>query len=126
MILLSREEFESITQEIFDSLPEQFQRNMENVRIVIEDVPTKETLKRTGFRSPSDLLGLYEGIPLNRRGTWYGMYPVFPDKISLYKDNIERGAQSVNELRERIRDTLIHEIAHYYGMNEEEVRAAGY
>lgn len=124
--MVSREQFEILTQEIFDSLPEQFQRNMENVRIAIEDVPTRETLKKTGFHSPSDLLGLYEGIPLNQRGTSYGMHPVFPDKISLYKDNIERDARNDQELRESIRDTLIHEIAHYYGMNEDEVRAAGY
>ena len=123
---LSREEFESLAQEVFDALPERFQQNMENVRIAIEEEPLEETLVRMGIRSPATLLGLYEGIPLNKRGVWYGMYPVVPDKISLYKKNIERGAQNTDELRMRVRHVLIHEIAHYYGMNEEEVRAAGY
>ncbi len=123
---LSREEFENLAQEIFDSLPEQFQQNMENVRIVVEDEPTQETLTKMGIHSPSSLFGLYEGVPLNKRGAWYGMYPVVPDKITVYKTSIERGARTMDELRERMRHVLIHEIAHYYGMNEEEVRAAGY
>jgi predicted Zn-dependent protease with MMP-like domain len=123
---LEREEFENLTQEIFDSLPEQFQHNLENVRIVIEDEPSGETLARMRIRSAQSLLGLYEGVPLNRRGTWYGMHPIEPDKISLYKVNLERGAEGREEIRERIRVTLIHEVAHYYGMGEKEVRDAGY
>jgi predicted Zn-dependent protease with MMP-like domain len=123
---LSREEFEILTQQVFDSLPEHFQQNMENVRVVVENEPSPETLRRMKIQSTSSLLGLYEGVPLNKRGTWYGMYPVEPDKISLYKRNIERGTQTLHELTERIRDTLIHEIAHYFGMSETEVRAAGY
>ena len=125
-MVLSKEEFETAAQEIYDSLPEQFQQNMVNVRIVVEDEPPQETLRTMGIQRPSVLLGLYEGIPLNKRGTWYGMYPVVPDKISLYKTNIEAGTRTEAELRERIRHVLIHEIAHYYGMNEQEVRAAGY
>lgn len=122
----SKEEFENLTQEVFDSLPERFQENMENVRIVIEDEPSHEITTKMGIHSPNFLLGLYEGIPLNKRGGWYGMSPAVPDKISLYKKNIERGAESAPEIYERIRRVLIHEIAHYYGMNEDEVRAAGF
>lgn len=122
----SKEEFENLTQEIFDSLPERFQANMENVRIVIEDEPGNDTVTKMGIHSPNILLGLYEGIPLNKRGGWYGMSPAVPDKISLYKKNIERGAENASEVYERIRRVLIHEIAHYYGMNEVEVRAAGF
>lgn len=123
---LTREEFEDLVQQAFDELPARFQQNMENVSITVEDEPARETLARMGIRSREELLGLYEGIPLNRRGTGYGMYPAVPDRISLYKRNIERGARTREELQARIRDVLIHEIAHYYGMDEEEVRAAGY
>lgn len=126
MTSMSSEEFEALTQEVFEALPEQFQQNMENVRIIVENLPSDETLRKMHIRSASHLFGLYEGIPLNKRGTWYGMYPVSPDTITLYKHNIERGARDIEELRERICHVLIHEIAHYYGMNEEEVRAAGY
>ena len=124
--MLSREEFEDIAQEILDGLPQQFCENLENVQISVEDVPTPETLAKMGLTSPASLYGLYEGVPLTKRGTWYGMYPVVPDKISLYKNNIERGARTPGELKARIRHVLIHEIAHYYGMTEQEVRAAGY
>lgn len=124
--MLSAGEFENITQEIFDTLPDQFQQHLDNVQIAIEDMPSQETLVKMGIPSPQGLLGLYEGVPLNKRGTWYGMYPVVPDKISLYRLNIQRGARSVTDVKSRIRHVLIHEIAHYYGMNEEEVRAAGY
>lgn len=123
---LTRKEFEELAQEAFDELPEAFQQHLENVSIAVEDEPSRETLERMGIRSPASLLGLYEGVPLNKRGSWYGMYPVTPDRISLYKRNIERGVRSREELRQRIREVLIHEIAHYYGMTEEEVRAAGY
>ena len=126
MIGMSNEEFEILVQEVFESLPDQFQQNMENVRIIVENIPSNETLRKMRIRSSSDLYGLYEGVPLSKRGTWYGMYPVSPDTITLYKDNIERGARSKEDLRERIRHVVIHEIAHYYGMNEDEVRAAGY
>lgn len=123
---LPLQEFENLVQEIFDSLPERFQENMENVRIVVEDEPRRETMEKMGIRSPNVLLGLYEGIPLNKRGGWYGMSPAVPDKISLYKKNIERNAKSPLDVYEIIRRVLIHEIAHYYGLNEEEVRAAGF
>lgn len=123
---VTREAFEDLVQQAFDELPAHFQQHMENVSIAVEDEPTRETLIKMGISSQEALLGLYEGIPLNKRGTWYGMYPAVPDRISLYKKNIERGARSIQELRARIRDVLIHEIAHYYGMNEGEVRAAGY
>ncbi len=125
-MVFSKEEFENLAQEVFDSLPDQFQQNMENVSIVVEDEPGVETLNKMRIQSPNVLLGLYEGIPLNKRGGWYGMSASVPDKISLYKTNIERGAASVAEIHARIRRVLIHEIAHYYGMNEDEVRAAGY
>lgn len=124
--VLSFEEFEEVVQEMFDALPDRFRQNLENVQIVVEELPSEETVAHMRLRSRADLFGLYEGVPLNKRGTWYGMSPVVPDKITLYRTNMQRGARSIDEVRGRIRDVLIHEIAHYYGMNEDEVRAAGY
>jgi len=123
---MEKEQFEHIAQESFDSLPEVFQTTMENVHIVVEDLPNPETSRKVGIRSGGMLLGLYEGVPLSKRGTWYGMHPALPDKITLYKKNIERVAQSEKAIREKIRDVLLHEIAHHFGMDEEEVRKAGY
>ncbi len=85
---IDKEDFESIADEIFHTLPETIRAKIDNVHIVVEDLPGSESLKKVGIRSNNMLLGLYEGIPLNRRGTAYGMYPVVPDKITLFKKNI--------------------------------------
>jgi predicted Zn-dependent protease with MMP-like domain len=120
------ERFEAIAEEEFAGLPEVFHERLENVIIVVEDCPSPETIRKMGLGPGSMLLGLYEGVPLNKRGTWYGSYPVTPDRITLFKDNIEYRAGSEKQIRKVIRDTIIHEIAHHFGMSEEEVRAAGY
>lgn len=123
---MHREEFEQVAQEVFDALPERFHSAIENVRIVVEDTPTGSEFGGGGFHPAGLLLGLYEGIPLNRRGVHYGMYPVVPDKITLFKKNIELVSASEEDLRNTIRETLIHEIGHYFGMSEQEIRQAGY
>lgn len=120
---MTNQEFEECAQDVFESLPAVFRTTIDNVRIVVEELPGKS---EKGWRSQGLLLGLYHGIPLNRRGVDYGVYPVLPDTITLYKQNIERVTHSDEELRACIRDVLIHEIGHYYGMSEEEIRRAGY
>ncbi len=99
---------------------------MENVHIVVEDTDLGGARRRAGIRGGSFLLGLYEGVPLTRRGTGYGMYPILPDKITLFKQNIERVARTPEEIRLQIREVLIHEIAHHFGMDEKQIRDAGY
>jgi len=123
---MDRKEFEQVAQEAFESLPRGLQEKVENVHIVVEDEPSEQTLSRSRIRRGSLLLGLYEGIPLNRRGDDYGRYPVVPDKITLYRSAILSVARSESAVRETIRDVLIHEIAHYFGMTERQVREAGY
>ena len=123
---MDRAEFEQIAEEAFESLPKTLQEKIENVRIVIEDEASEETLRRSGMRSGSLLLGLYEGVPLNKRGENYGRFPVVPDKITLFQRSILSVAWSESGIREKIREVLIHEIAHYFGMTERQVREAGY
>ena len=120
------EEFERVAQEAFDALPQELQNRVENLHIVIEEQPGMEIVRRMHLPSAASLLGLYEGIPLTRRSTSYGVYPVVPDKITLYRTNITRVARTDERIRDAIRDVLIHEIAHHYGMNEEQIRDAGY
>jgi len=118
-------EFERMAEEAATTLPDVFLRAMENVRIVVEDLPERERPVR-GKRQPGLLLGLYQGVPLTHRGTGYGMYPVVPDTITLYRENILAVALRGQDVPGIIRDTLIHEIGHHFGMNEDEIRAAGY
>lgn len=113
-------EFERMVEEEYDALPDMFRETMENIRIIVEDLPPRS---RRGRRQ---LLGEYHGVPLPHRGPDYGMYPVVPDTITLYKVNLEDLAAEEGDLRRHVRETLIHEIGHYFGMSEEEIRRAGY
>ncbi len=123
---MDHDAFEQVAQEVFDALPEKFRSAIENVRIIVaEDDPRTLTLRR-GYHPRGVLLGLYEGVPLTRRGTGYGMYPVTPDTITLFRRSIESICRTDDEVRAVIRDTLIHEIGHYFGMTEREIREAGY
>ncbi|MBP1647337.1 MAG: metallopeptidase family protein [Bacteroidetes bacterium] len=123
---MDRDEFEKVVQEVFDSLPPQFHATIDNVHIVVEELPASRSNSRKGIRSGGMLLGLYEGIPLTKRGVDYGMYPVVPDRITLFRQNIQAVSRDDHDLRATIRETLIHEIGHYYGMSETEIRRAGY
>jgi len=123
---MEQEEFERIVEHVFERLPEQFRSAIENVGVFIEDYPTEEIVTSLRLRSKHHLFGLYQGIPLTSRGTWYGMTPVPPDKISLYRKNIEASSRSEDEIAQKIYEVLIHEIGHYFGMTEEQIRKAGY
>lgn len=123
---MEREEFEKIVEENFEQLPEQFKSEIDNVAVVVEDYPTDDLVGKLHLKSKHQLFGLYQGVPLSMRGPWYGMSPVLPDKISLYQRNIESVCRTTGEIRKKVYEVLVHEIGHYLGMNEEEIRSAGY
>ena len=123
---MDRLSFEKAAHEIFDGLPPFFKERLENVYVVVEDSPWPELIRRMKLQSSSMLLGLYEGVPINKRGTSYGSYPILPDRITLFRENILRVVDGEEKIREKIREVLIHEIGHHFGMSEEEIRRAGY
>ena len=107
------------TKEALDDLPEEFHRLMKNVEVVVEDFPPPHV--RSRFKGL--VLGLYEGVPLSRRSHFsMGM----PDKISIYKRNIERVCSTDDEVKNQVRKTVMHEIGHHFGLNERQIREAGY
>lgn len=106
-------EFEKIINEAIDTIPPEFLNKLENVSIVIEDYPTRGNM----------LLGLYEGIPKTRRGH-YGVGPTIPDKITIFKYPMLSIARSLTDLKEIVKNTVWHEIAHHFGMDETQVRNA--
>jgi len=120
---MTREEFEAIAEGVFDGLPPVFGERVENVSIVVEDYPTDD-IARSVRATRTSLLGLYQGIPLTQRGQWYGAVPTVPDRIWLYQKNIEADCRSEGELKERIREVLLHELGHYFGMSEAQIRKA--
>lgn len=123
---MDKAEFEKIVGECLESLPEFFKQNIDNVQFVVEDYPNEEQLNKVHVHSKYNLLGLYEGIPLKYRGTSYGMHPVLPDKITLFQKNIEATSKNIDVIKYKVREVLMHEIGHYFGMTEDEIRNAGY
>lgn len=119
-------EFEEIVALCFDSLPEIFKTNIDNVQFSVEDYPTREQLSKIKHASKYSLLGLYEGVPRKFRGPGYGMSALVPDRITLFQKNIESVSRDDVDMRSKIREVLMHEIGHYFGMTEEEIRKAGY
>lgn len=123
---MESDKFESLVEKAFSELPAVFRERVDNVQVVVEDYPSDEQIARMRLPSMYSLLGLYEGISLEKRGMWYGATATLPDRITLFQKNIERACRNENELEHKVREVLIHEIAHHFGMNEEEIRNAGY
>jgi predicted Zn-dependent protease with MMP-like domain len=124
MARLSRAEFERLVAQAIRDLPPPFLERLENVEVVVEAAPTLEELESAGVEPDGTLLGLYQGIPQSERGSWYGN--VLPDRIVIYQHPIEAGARTRREIREEIRLTLMHEIGHHFGLDEDELADAGY
>jgi predicted Zn-dependent protease with MMP-like domain len=118
---LTREEFEEAVVSALKSLPKFIKEKMENVDVVVESRASREVLDELGLRSPSELLGLYQGVPLDRRGFYYGN--VLPDKISLFQIPIESICKTREEIEEKIREVVIHEVGHYFGLDDKKLRA---
>lgn len=119
MYSIGQTDFEKLVADAMDALPERYQQHINNVVIVVDELPTQEQRQKQKLSPRQTLLGLYEGIPLTRRGNYYS--GVLPDKITLFKRPIEAFANTHDELAEQIRHTLWHEVAHYYGLDHIEI-----
>src|SRR3989338_11624625 len=119
---LNRADFEEWVKEGISAIPEKFLRKLDNVAIVIEDEPTPSQKKKLNIRSNLVLLGLYEGVPKAKRGANYNA--VLPDKITIFQKPIIEGARDEKDLKEIVKNTVLHEIAHHFGISEIQVRQA--
>ena len=126
------DEFNRLVREGYDQLPEWVRKKIKNVALLVEDEPTQETRKREHLSEDETLLGYYQGIPLLARGDMYGVGMVMPDTITLYQIPIEKEARDISSekeigfsetVRKVVADTIWHEFAHHFGMDEHEVRA---
>jgi len=116
---MTDEEFAKLAGEAMDALPDAHLRAMQNVAVVYADEPTPEQRKKLALLHNQTLFGLYEGIPQIKRGAGYNM--VLPDKITIFKFPLMAASRDVNELRENIRHTLWHEIAHHFGLDHDRI-----
>jgi predicted Zn-dependent protease with MMP-like domain len=112
------EQFEDLMNTALDSLPKEHIDHLKNVAIVYEDDPNEDQRVKVALQDDQTLFGLYEGVLLARR---QGMQPTLPDKITLFKNPLQMASHDLPSLREQVRHTLWHEIAHYYGLNHEQI-----
>jgi len=119
---LNRAEFEKIVEEGIKAIPEKFLRKLDNVAIVIEAESTPAQKKKLNIHPGWALFGLYEGIPQTQRGINYSA--VLPDKITIFQRPIEEAAHDEKDIKEIVKNTVWHEIAHHFGMSEDRVRQA--
>ncbi len=117
---LTRTEFDDLVVSALKRLPKFLRKKMENVDVVIEDRASEEVLYEMELQSPYQLLGLYQGVPFQRRGFYYGN--VLPDKITLFQIPIESICRTREEIEEKVREVVIHEVGHYFGLDDEKLR----
>ena len=116
---MHRSDFSRVVEEVLDSLPEKFRRRIRNVAVLVEDQPPNQPPPRAG-KPRKLLLGVFHGVPTTKKSVF--SLPTGPDHIVLYQHNIEAVCSSEAEIREQIRRTVIHELGHYFGMDEEQLR----
>jgi len=120
---VERARFERLVAEAIESLPDDFKERLDNVAVVVEHLPSAGEARRFGRRG-ARLLGLYQGQPLTRRDSRYGM--AFPDKITIFQGNVEAVSRGDDEIREEVRRTVLHEIAHHFGIDDARLHELGY
>jgi predicted Zn-dependent protease with MMP-like domain len=121
--MMDRERFEELVERALLALPEQFSERLSNIDVEVEDYPSPDDLRVARARRGQTLLGLYRGVPVTRRGLGYNMVP--PDRIIIFQRPIELTCRSDDEIVERVGHVVRHEIAHYFGIDDETLRRMG-
>jgi predicted Zn-dependent protease with MMP-like domain len=116
------EEFKRLVVAAYDLIPDEFRVRMENIAVVVEDEPSAEQLAGARVRPGHTLFGLYQGRPLTVRSVFESF--AMPDRITIFQGPHERAARSPEQLAKLVEDTMWHEVAHYFGMDEAQVRSA--
>ena len=116
---MKREHFVKVVEEALDSLPQEFRSRIRNVAVLVEDFPPNQRSPQSGQQRRL-LLGLFHGVPMTKKSVFD--LPTGPDYIVLYQKNIEAVCSSEDEIREQIRRTVIHELGHYFGMDENQLK----
>ena len=120
---MDRRAFERLVAEALNDLPEIFREKLDNVEVVVQGWPSRETMRLAGVRHPAQLLGFYHGVPQTKRTHNYGL--VLPDKISIYRRPILMRCRTMEKIRATIGHVLRHEIAHHFGIGDERLREIG-
>ena len=116
--------FLELVREAIETLPEDFKQVLDNIEMGVEDWPDPELLEQLGYGRKGLLLGLYQGVPLTRRRAW--SIPGMPDRIVIYKKAIEAISHNDEEVRDRVRTTVLHEVGHFFGLDDRKLKEDGY
>lgn len=114
---MSRRQFEAFVERSLRRLPKPFRDKVANVVVVVEDWADDDTLAEMGIAPPDTLYGLYRGVDLTHRDSTYGN--VLPDVITIYQGPIEADAADEHEAAQIVRDTVVHELGHYFGLDDD-------
>jgi predicted Zn-dependent protease with MMP-like domain len=118
--MMEREKFEALVEEALAGIPKKFKKFLDNIAVIVEDKPSRGALARAGASPYSSLLGLYHGVPFKHRGPYYGNLP--PDVIVIYQQTIEGICRTDEEIRAKVKEVVLHEVGHYFGLSERELR----
>jgi predicted Zn-dependent protease with MMP-like domain len=124
MVRLSRKRFETLVAEALRGVPLELAKALDNIEVVVDDWPTDEQLADVELEPDELLFGLYQGTPLPQRSP---MLPyTLPDVITIFQGPLEEACETEDAIREEVRLTVIHEVAHYFGMDEDKIAELGY
>ena len=113
---MQRRAFAQLVAEALDGLPRQLRRSMRNIAVMVETAPSRALLETMDLWPDQTLLGLYQGVPLPERGHGYGN--VLPDQITIFQQPIEALCRTPEDIKDVVRETVIHEVGHYFGLDE--------
>ena len=117
---MKKEEFEKLVEQALTELPPKFKKYLDNLAVIVESQPSGEIYERTSSPPLSSILGHYHGVPLKHRGPYYGNIP--PDVIVIYQSPIEAICSTEEEIKKKVREVVYHEIGHYFGLSEKQMR----
>ena len=117
---MEKERFEKLVGEALDQIPKKFKNLLNNLAFIVEEKPPREIYERTGTTPLGTILGHYHGVPFKHRGPFYGNIP--PDVIVIYKKSIENICSTEEEIKKKVKEVILHEIGHYFGLSERELR----
>jgi predicted Zn-dependent protease with MMP-like domain len=121
---MTRREFERVVERSLGGLPARFRKKLSNIAVLVEDWADDDALDEAGVEPPDTLYGLYRGVELTRRDSGYGN--VLPDTITIYQGPIEADCADEAEMIDVIQETVVHEIGHYFGLDDESLEQLGY
>ena len=121
---VSQKEFDKIVERSITRIPREFREYLENILIAVQKCPSRALLQEMGLFPHETLLGIYRGVSLEKRSLTSP--PLYPDTIFLFQEPLEEMCDSIEEMERQIEKTVVHEIAHYFGISEERLAELGY